>query len=162
LRPPPESDTVSGRVTRNYGTDPYAGYRNTEDVGLSEEPFGDDRLHPKTEVLGIENGGETRAYARPALEREGVLNDRVGDRPVVVTAGPDGTLAAYDRRVDGELLSFAAGEAGSMRAGDSRWDRLTGRALDGPLEGMRLAPLGERMFWFAWLEFHPETGLWEG
>jgi hypothetical protein len=162
LRPPPESDTVSGRVTRNYETDPYVGYRNTEEVGLSEEAFEDDRLHPKTEVLGITVGEVARAYARPAVERAGVVNDRVADRPVVVTAVPDGTLSAFDRRIDGRVLAFAAGEDGSMRAGGSRWDRLTGAAIDGPHEGRRLEPLGRTMFWFAWLSFNQETSLWDG
>ena len=160
LRPPPESDTVAGRVTRNYGTDPYVGYRNTEDVGVSDEAFGDDRLHPKTRVLGVEREGTARAYPRPAVVEAGVVEDRVGDLPVVVTAGPDGTLAAYDRRVDGRVLSFAPAQDGTLRAGGSRWDRLTGRALEGPLESERLAPVGKVLFWFAWLEFHPESELW--
>jgi ammonia channel protein AmtB len=49
-----------------------------------------------------------------------------------------------------------------MRAGGSRWDRLTGAAIDGPHEGRRLEPLGRTMFWFAWLSFNQETSLWDG
>ncbi len=160
LRPPPESGTVAGRVTRNYATDPYVGYQNIEDVGLSDEEFRDNRLHPKTRILGIESDGTARAYPRQAVVEAGVISDRVGDLVVVVTAGPDGTLAGYDRRVDGRALSVAAGEEGTLQAGGSRWDRLTGHALDGPFEGERLAPVGQELFWFAWLEFHPESQLW--
>ena len=42
----------------------------------------------------------------------------------------------------------------------STWD-ITGRAVEGPLAGSRLAPLdnGDH-FWFAWAAFVPHTEIW--
>jgi len=39
---------------------------------------------------------------------------------------------------------------------------LSGRALDGPHEGRRLTPANARspMFWFAWVEFFPDSGIY--
>jgi hypothetical protein len=80
-----------------------------------------------------------------------------------VATGPDGTLVAYDRRVDGRTLTFSAGDGDHLRAGGSRWRVLTGDAVDGPFEGATLSRANERspMFWFAWAEFHPDTALYE-
>ncbi|MFC7226841.1 DUF3179 domain-containing protein [Salinirubellus salinus] len=75
-----------------------------------------------------------------------------------------GSAVAYDRRVDGETLSFtrAEGDASVPRAGGSRWAIGSGRALDGPHEGTRLVQANRSppMFFFAWLAFHPETRVW--
>nr|WP_241430533.1 DUF3179 domain-containing (seleno)protein [Haloferax alexandrinus] len=47
-------------------------------------------------------------------------------------------------------------------AAGSRWDLLTGRALDGPHEGAVLTRANDRspMFWFAWADFNPETEIY--
>lgn len=158
LRPPPESKTVGGALVRNYNTDPYAGYAESRRIGLGGS-FEDDRLHPKTTVLGIVEGDEATAYPLPAVEEAGVVNDVVGGRPVVVAAASDGTLSAHDRRLDGRTLEFAAADDRHMSAEGSRFERTTGRAVDGPLAGARLTPVAgaETLFWFAWLGFYPDT-----
>jgi hypothetical protein len=156
---PPESETVDPAFV---GT--QAGYAGRGGVGVSPGAATggtDDRLPRGTRVYGVANGGEAVAYPREAVRAAGgVVQDRVGDRPVVVATGP--TLHAYDRRVDGRTLSFSPAGDGRLRGGESEWLVATGRAVSGPYEGRRLRPAGDgsAMLWFAWAAFHPDTAVY--
>lgn len=162
LQPPPESSTVRGpEATRNYTTDPYAGYGSSDDVGLGRSDY-DGRLHPKTLVIGVATDDVARAYPLGTVEAAGVVNDVVDGRPVVVTTDEAGSLVAYDRRVDGEVLAFEAADASSLAAGGSTWQRSTGRALSGPHEGTTLerANALTPLFWFSWADIHPDSEIY--
>ncbi|WP_267639183.1 DUF3179 domain-containing protein [Haloarchaeobius amylolyticus] len=162
LLPAPESLTVKGAVTRDVNRDPYAGYEYSAVIGLENTDFDDDRLHPKALVIGVVAGDVTRAYPLSHVADAGIVQDVVGGLPVVVAATDDGTLVAYDRRLDGETLRFRQGPTGDLRAGGSRWTLASGRAIDGPFEGRTLASATPYppMFWFAWASFAPETGVY--
>ena len=163
LLPPPESDTVvESRETRNYDRNPYDDYQDDNDeIGLGDGGFDDDRLPAKTEVIGIANDSVARAYARGTLVEVGLVEDSVGGLPVVVTTTADGTPVAWVRRVDGEALSFSIADESHIRAGGSRWTRASGIAVDGPHEGQQLdqANAISPLFWFAWLDLHPDSEL---
>lgn len=160
LLPPPLSNTVLGRLKINYDFNLYEQWAALdEEFGVDD--YSDTRLPRKALVLGIADGGEAVAYPYLELQYDRVVTDTVGDRPVVVTLGPDESLLAYDRRVNGRTLRFRAdGEA--MVGGGARWNPATGVALDGHYEGTRLdaVPGTTTMYWFAWLRFHPETAVW--
>lgn len=168
LLPPPRSFTITDAPPRDYDRDPYGGYDTNRRIGIGGSYDGP--LHPKTQVLGVVRGGVAKAYPLPAvLDAGGVVNDRVADTPVVVAVSrrDEGTLVGYERRVDGEPLTFAwtgEGETARLVAGDSSWDPLTGSATDGPLAGTTLASASERspLFFFAWQSFFPETTVYEG
>ncbi len=164
LLPPPDSRTIGGAATRNYAGEAYAGYAENDEIGLGINEFEDDRLHPKTRVIGVESGETDRAYPLDAVTEAGVVQETVGDLPVVVTTTAGGSLVAYDRRVDGEALSFASADGRHLRAGGSRWRRTSGVAVDGPHEGTTLDRANDRspMFWFAWADFNPGTELYRG
>ena len=164
LRPPPDSSTVRGSdATRDYGRNPYAGYAESREigVGLSGSDYDDDRLHPKTTVIGVTDGGEAVAYPLSLVQEAGVVNDRVGDLPVVVAATGEGTLVAYVRRVDGEATPFERADESHLRAAGSRWRVADGQAVDGPHEGVTLPRANEvsPLFFFAWKEFNPDTAV---
>jgi hypothetical protein len=160
LLPPPASNTVTGEQTRNYDANPYDGYDESARIGIGgQNP--DDRLHPKTSVIGVATDDVARAYPLDNVEAEGgVVNDTVGDLPVVV-ATADGSLVAYVRRVDGETLEFDR-DSDVLTAGGSRWAIVSGKALDGPHEGTTLERANDRseMFWFAWADFFPDSGIY--
>jgi hypothetical protein len=61
------------------------------------------------------------------------------------------------------VLTFEPAEGPFVRAAGSRWRVSTGEAVDGPYAGRRLAQAshGSQLFWFAWLEFYPETDVYE-
>ncbi|WP_363463887.1 DUF3179 domain-containing protein [Halogeometricum borinquense] len=163
LLPPPVSDTVTGRQTRDYDRNPYLGYETSSRVGIGFNDDVDDRLHPKARVIGVAHGDKAVAYPLSTLSETPVVNDEVGGLPVVAAATVDGTLVAYDRRVDGSPITFDRESGTDVLTGDgSRWDLHTGRALDGPHEGATLARANDRspMFWFAWADFFPETTIY--
>lgn len=168
LLPPPESNTVQGPdAVRDYTRNPYALYEGTEQIGLgaNELPASAGALPPKTQVLGIVDEAAARAYPLEAVAAAGVVNDTVGDLPVVVTVTADQqTVVGYVRTVDDTTLSFEGPSASHLRAGGSRWEIATGRAVDGPYEGTRLRPASRRgqLFWFAWVDFHPDTAVYTG
>jgi hypothetical protein len=162
LLPPPASGTIVDASPRPYDSDPYSGYDESRRVGIGFNDFDDDRLHPKAQVIGIATENAARAYPFETVLTEGVVNDRVGDLPVVVVAGPSESLFAYDRRVDGETLTFESAGDRRMAAGGSEWKITTGKAVSGPHEGIRLDQASDAttMFWFAWAEFNPDTEIY--
>ncbi|WP_416839796.1 DUF3179 domain-containing (seleno)protein [Haloferax sp. DFSO52] len=161
LVPPPVSGTIRGRQTRQYAVNPYTSYQQSRSIGIGFNDEVDERMHPKTSVIGITADGVARAYPYDTVSNAGVVNDDVGTLPVVVAATTDGTLVAYERRVDGSVVEFERGD-GVLVAAGSRWDIVTGRALDGPHEGTVLIRANDRspMFWFAWADFNPETEIY--
>lgn len=160
LLPPPHSNTVRGPdATFDYFAPKYAYGSEDQLVGFDGE---DDELHPKTLVIGVTSDGVAKAYPFGVVRKHDVINDTVGDLPVVVTTAPGGTLVAYDRRVEDATLEFAPADDAHVRADGSRWERTTGRAVDGPYAGRRLDPATTRspMFWKAWSDFHPDTAVY--
>lgn len=176
LLPPPRSNTVRGREATFDYFDPKYDYGDQRQiVGYDSEG----ELADRTLVLGVEHGGVARAYPFGAVREAGVVNDRVGGLPVVVTVTPGNSMAAYSRRVEGDVLRFEPGDdadaAGAgdtddadatvgrhMRAGGSRWERATGRATDGPYADTRLDRATDQppMFWVGWSNFHPDTDVY--
>ncbi|EMA52232.1 DUF3179 domain-containing protein [Halococcus salifodinae] len=161
LLPPPTSGSVGNARPRDYTRDPYAGYGESHRIGIGGEEF-EGKLHPKADVIGIAHDGMARAYPFDTITNEGVINDRVGGLPVVVTTDPGDALVAYERRVDGDVLSFEPAGADAIRADGSRWRRATGEAVDGPHEGTQLSRANDAspMFFFAWRDFNPETEVY--
>ena len=162
LLPPPRSDTLRGRdATFDYFAPKY-GYDDDQLIGYAGD--GGDRPAPRRLVVGVTAGGDARAYPFDVVVEAGVVNDAVGGLPVVVTVTPGDALVAYERQVDGTALAFEPAGDAHLRAGGSRWERATGRAVDGPHAGTQLAPATDvpAMFWKGWRDFHPETGVYEG
>jgi hypothetical protein len=166
LLPPPRSGTVVGEVRFNYDIDIYGRRRRVQerfpDYGpLGDLDWSDTRLRRRTVVLGVATEGGTRAYPRDRVRNDWPVNDTVGYLPVVVATGADDTPVAYERRIGGTRLRFTR-DGDSLRAGGSRWDVLTGAAVDGPYDGteLRRAPGDGPLYWAAWLQFHPETTVW--
>ncbi len=99
-----------------------------------------------------------------------VLNDLVGSTALAVFVDQrQGTASAWDRTVEGRLLTFAAGEGAAPDGGPvtidtetgSRWSALGGVAFDGELAGTQLLQVpATPMFWFAWTDFFPDGSPW--
>ena len=91
-------------------------------------------------------GGRTKVYPYPILFWHEVVNDRIGNAPVLVTYCPlCDTVIAFDRRVEREELVF--GMSGKLRyenlimwdhQTESWWQQITGEALVGDLAGEKL------------------------
>lgn len=72
-------------------------------------------------------------------------------------------MRCRDGTVDGSRRRFEADGERRLAAGESRFERTTNRAVDGPLEGTRLEPANERppMFRRGWSNAVPRTEVYD-
>jgi hypothetical protein len=97
-------------------------------------------------VIALEIDGDARAYPLQILTWHEIVNDVVGDVPVIVTFCPLCNAAiTFDRRLEGQVYEF--GTSGLLRNSDlvmydrtteSLWQQLTGEAIVGDMVGQRL------------------------
>jgi len=127
----------------------------------------DDRLPAMSFVFGVEIGDDTCAYPVKALESNPVVNDSVGETPIVVLYDCRHNIGeVFLRRVADKTLSFEQVDntAGSLVVRDretgTTWN-VSGHALEGPLAGTTLspAPHWNQLFWFSWSTFKPGTRI---
>lgn len=144
--------------------DSYSGYYGDGRAGVIGESTDDDRLNTKEFVIGVENMGEAVAYSFDTLRDEVVINDIVGDIPVMVVFVEEGDVGlVYDRRLPDQELTFNA-DAGQLLDDQtgSIWDPWRGVAVGGPLEGETLIRVpSTRSFWFGWKDWYPDTGVYD-
>jgi len=104
-----------------------------------------------------------RFYPNRRVREAQVVNDRVGDVPVVVAFDPTiGSAVAFVATVGEEVLRFGPGEPGRMidEGSGSVFD-LAGRALTGPRAGTRLAMApGLSTRWYGFSQTYPGAPIW--
>ena len=126
---------------------------NPQFVSVNEAATWIDEREP---VMWLEHAGETRVYPLQILMFHELVNDRIGDLPILVSYCPLCQSAiVFDRRVDGALYQF--GVSGMLRNSDmvmydrttdSLWQQLTGEAIVGELTGKRLKVVTSRLTHF--------------
>jgi hypothetical protein len=127
--------------------------------------YHDDRLKPKTMVLGLDVDGASEAFPLETLRQTTVVNERLGGKDIVVVhQRASDTTTAFLARARGQTLTFAAANASGSELRDretgSRWTAY-GECTGGALKGAALEPLIlEPEYWFAWSEFHRETTIY--
>lgn len=160
----PDSELLS-RYTgyqRDYDGKPYATYFEGEDIWFDVNALSA-QLFAKEIVVGVElPGSRFVAYLERDVAELGVMNDTVGSTPLLVAVEPEsGAIAAvFERSAGGRTLTFDL-EDGRLvdRETGTQWT-FDGHAERGELAGESLAPVRSlRLFWFAWVAFHPETEL---
>jgi hypothetical protein len=113
-------------------------------------------------VIGLILAGEAKAYPFEAVSGETVVNDDLGDIPVVLWASQD-NFHAFVRQVGEERLTFRA--RGDRLIDDqtgTSWDVVRGLALEGPLEGKLLQPVPSiTAYEWAWFDFYPDSELYQ-
>jgi hypothetical protein len=167
-----------GRV---YGNNPYEFYSSRP------APYGfftgelDPRYPALERVVGITVNGASKAYPFSVINEQKVVNDIVGNEPVVVFWGAAdtadaldsgtiadsiaiGTAIAYSPIVNNNTLTFEPIDDIEFRDVETgtTWSIL-GKATAGELEGQSLEILPHRNeFWFAWQAFFPDAEVWVG
>jgi hypothetical protein len=127
--------------------------------------YRDERLKPKTMVLGLDVDGANKAFPLEALRRVHIVNDSLAGTPVVIVHQPrSDTTTAFVAKAGGRTLTFTASNTDATelvdRETESRWDAY-GRSVAGQLKGSTLEPLIlEPEYWFAWSEFHRDTAIY--
>jgi hypothetical protein len=117
----------------------------------------DEELAANEPVIGLEIGGDARAYPLRILIWHEIVNDVVGGLPVTVTYCPlCNSAVVFDRRVPPHVLDF--GTTGKLRNSDlvmydrqteSWWQQFTGEAIVGTLIGTELKLVPARLESFA-------------
>jgi hypothetical protein len=85
----------------NVEFDPYHNYYRLPDAGILGRKRADDRMPVKEKVIGVRLGGAIKAYSFTALARDRVVNDLVGDAPLVVIFDGSTQSGAVYRRDPG-------------------------------------------------------------
>lgn len=143
----------------------YQGYFSSSSAGVIGETINDDRLYVKEFVIGVERDGEAVAYPFSIMNDQPVLNDSVGDMPVLVVFNADtGAGAVFSRQLEnGRVLSFSHNDGAIVVDAEtgSTWDGMNGLAIEGPLAGTELARLkSTASFWFGWKDWYPDTRVY--
>ena len=146
--------------------DSYRFYYQDDRLGVRGALEYDPRLPTKDLVLGLETDGVAKAYPFRYLENAPVLNDTVEGQDLVVAFSMEtGTALAFDRILDGDVLTFQQADDPQLMQDlqtGTLWVKATGEAVSGPLAGRRLDQLRAfTVFWFAWKDFHPGTELYQ-
>lgn len=126
----------------------------------------DQRLAPRTLVMGVSVGGKSVAYPLTALQKQSPIIDMVGSVPIVIVLGDDKrSVRAFERTVDGRRLEFfQKTENNVLQLIDaetgSTWN-FEGKATSGPLSGRQLKKVFVlEDYWFDWRIYHPDTTIY--
>lgn len=130
-----------GPLAGLYFDDPFRQYYYSDRVGVELPlPVSVDELDPKARVVAARSGGEAAAYPISLLYKNPVVNDVIGEEPVLVVFDSEsGAGLVFGRSFGGQTLSFTQDEAAEEEfilvdeETGSRWEALSGEAIDGPL-----------------------------
>ena len=152
--------------TQGPVSDHYAPYYTDGRSGVLGQSYFDGRLPSKDLVVGISGQAGQRAYPHGRLEELPVLNDEFEGIDILVTFDVAArSTSVFRSNLNGMELTFSqASGPGEMIDAEtgSVWNKLSGVATAGQLEGSRLTPYPSfDAFWFAWTDFYPNTELFE-
>ena len=152
--------TETGHI-RSYGVDPYGDYYTDPRILFPVE-HEDDRMHPKEIILGFYEEEVYKAYKQEDVESAIVINDKINTRPMMLVSLFSGDSRAFDRTVDGKILTFDFVDDVIIDfESKSEWN-YDGVAISGSMEGKQLTRLPFNPgFWFEWVAFHPDTEVYE-
>jgi len=146
-----------------FGRDGYEGYYLRPDAGvLGRSTSPDVEIGPKEFVIGVRLAGEVKAYPFRVLSQQPVVNDTLGEVPIVVFFDKGSAAGAvFSRELeDGTLLTFEPGEELEVAVDTetrSEWDMFSGTAISGSWQGTQLTQVPiTYAFWFGWADYHPE------
>ena len=130
------------------------------------DPPPEDPLQPRDLVVGIEEGGQAKAFPWTALAEHRLILDVVGGVPLALALHPDGRSLRCFRREGGRgsLALFLTPDADAPRLVDGdtgmAWD-FAGRPVSGPPDGKTLEPMAcLKDFWFDWKAYHSGSSVW--
>lgn len=123
-----------------------------------------DYLREDDLLVSVKSGNEVKAYPLRILVWHEIVNDEVGDVPLVVTYCPlCGTAMVFERNIDGRVLTF--GVSGLLYQSDvlmydqqteSLWSQLAMEAVAGPMVNTQLDwVVSEHLTWSAWKRENP-------
>jgi len=156
----PETTTLALEQPGGAGFDYRPGAADRARGGVSFPVWlKNDALKDKDEIYALVIDGRPKAYPMDRLLAEGVVNDRIGERNLVLVAERgSGAVRAYER---GELTFALSGDQLTDDQGNA-W-LITEHALvpaaGDPAAGLARLP-GHVAYWFGWYAFYPQTEIY--
>ncbi len=126
------------------------------------DPFANNK--PGNFFIGVALAEGVKAYWVELVSRQVVVNDHIGELPVVVYANPeDKAVHVYVRRLNEQVLDFkwVNGRLQDQQTG-TFWDPAKGLGVEGPLRNRLLKELPfSSTYGWAWVSFYPDTQLYK-
>lgn len=121
-------------------------------------------LNPYALIAGVKIGASSKAYNWSDLLTKRVVNDKVGETPVLVFLENDSlSFHAWKRVVNGETLDFVKDSTANFlidKQTNSNWNS-DGKAVRGKLKGIVLEPVSVyQEYWRSWETFNPTTEVY--
>ncbi|MEK6922435.1 MAG: DUF3179 domain-containing (seleno)protein [Nanoarchaeota archaeon] len=126
----------------------------------------DSWLNDEDIIFGININEIKRAYPQRILNWHEIVNDMIGNRPILITFCPlCGSAVAFERTINNRPVEF--GVSGKLfnsdlvmydRLTDTYWNQISGKAIVGELVGLKLSKVPiDTLKWKDWKELHPDT-----
>lgn len=147
------------------GGPPRDGIPSIDDPKFIEQDEAAEWLADNEPVIALEIDGDARAYPLQVVTWHEIVNDTVGDVPVIVTFCPlCNSALVFDRRFEDQTFEF--GVSGLLRNSDlimydrtteTLWQQFTGEGVVGDLAGEQLTFLPSSLISFKdFREAYPE------
>lgn len=101
----PDSEVLSQDtgIGRNYGRDPYGNYYEDSFLIFPVENE-DNRIHPKTQIVGIEVNGKYKAYIREGIDKEEKIQDNLSGVNIEIEKLEDGRVIIKNKDTGKEII----------------------------------------------------------
>ena len=107
----------------------------------------------KSWVVGIQIAAASRAYDWNSLKEQGIINDEIGDMPIVLALSSDEqSFAAFERPEKTENFTI---RNDTLFVRERSYD-FSGRGLTEPSQRLKRVKAYQE-FWYSWRTFHPQT-----
>ena len=123
-------------------------------------------LKSRDVVVGLQLGGDARAYPLDTILKLSPIQDRLGGHAILLVAGLDGkSVRAFESRVEGsDIELFRKSDAKEFTLVDSEgageWN-FKGCAVSGSMAGKCLPELPAiKDYWFDWRNYHADTTVY--
>ncbi len=150
-----------------YNFYPYGDYLTNHDALIFPISNDDSRLPRKERVLGILTDELNRVYQFEHLSKTGIINDKLGDLPVVVIGGANMNFMAAFIRHDAngnEITLSKTNRALPIWIEDEKGNLydVFGEVIEGPDKGYQLKQAQSYIaFWFAFGAFYPGIEIYD-
>ncbi len=148
------------------GGPPKDGIPSIDDPKFVTMEKADEWIEDNELVLAMDYKGVERVYPLQIMVWHEIVNDKIGDDPVLITYCPlCGSGIAYERKINDEEVEF--GTSGKLynsnlvmydRKTDSYWTQIDGIAIVGPLTNTKLKAISiDTVTWGDWKGAHPNA-----
>ena len=174
LHPDTKVLSYDGRQTAGY--DNYKDYHSSRaKTGIYTVKQKDNRLKPKTTVIGLEINGKRKVYPVELFKKKGIMSDVFEDLPLLFCHDKTtNNTIVYNRKIEDKILEFKEVKISPFERNNvyahiavdtptgSKWDLNTGKAVDGIFKGKSLEKVDfKKVYWFVWADYYPDSKIYK-